>query len=298
MSKVIKLSPEGLRKLQLTTLEMIVEVDRICRKHHIQYSLDGGTLLGAVRHHGFIPWDDDADIIFTRHEYARFCRVCKKELDEERFFLQDYRTDPEYRWGYAKLRRKGTEFIRSGQEHMRYRTGIYIDVFVVDHVPDQDLARKLYYGICFCLRKILYAELGMETADQGWLRGLYRILYRIPKNTCFCIRNRLAAACNRYDTDLVSHLLYPYPARACKYGVPAHCFQKYIEMEFEGMQFSIFEEYDEYLSLLYGDYMQYPPIEEQVGHTDASKIEFLEITLEEIQERYRKENVTSSVLAE
>ena len=118
MSEKVILSPEDLRTLQLLELEMLVEVDRICRKYGIEYSLDGGTLLGAVRHKGFIPWDDDADVIFTRHEYVRFCRACKKELDTERFFLQDYRTDPNYRWGYAKLRRKGTEFVRLGQEHM------------------------------------------------------------------------------------------------------------------------------------------------------------------------------------
>ena len=70
MSKKVELSSEDLRTLQLIELEMIVEVDRICRNNGIQYSLDGGTLLGAARHKGFIPWDDDADVIFTRHEYA------------------------------------------------------------------------------------------------------------------------------------------------------------------------------------------------------------------------------------
>ena len=72
MNTIVKLSDEQHRNLQLNELELIVEVDRICRKYNIDYSLDGGTLLGAVRHKGFVPWDEDADVIFTRHEYAKF----------------------------------------------------------------------------------------------------------------------------------------------------------------------------------------------------------------------------------
>ena len=76
MNTIVKLSDEQHRNLQLNELELIVEVDRICRKYNINYSLDGGTLLGAVRHKGFVPWDEDADVIFTRHEYAKFYRAC------------------------------------------------------------------------------------------------------------------------------------------------------------------------------------------------------------------------------
>lgn len=288
MSEMVILSSEELRTLQLIELEMVVEVDRICRKYGIEYSLDGGTLLGAVRHKGFIPWDDDADVIFTRHEYAKFCRACKKELDTERFFLQDYRTDENYRWGFAKLRRKGTEYIRWGQEHMKYRTGVYIDVFVVDHVPDGYLTRRLYYGANFCIRKVLYSELGMVAAGNAGMRMLYRILYKLPKNTMFHLRNCLAARCNRKKTELVSHLLYQYPSEESKYGMPAECFEHYRDMEFEGMQFRTFVDYDRYLTVLYGDYMTPPPVEKRHHEAgEASKISLIDITLEEIWERKR-----------
>lgn len=289
MSKKVSLSPKELRNLQLIELEMLVEVDRICRKYKIEYSLDGGTLLGAVRHKGFIPWDDDADVIFSRHEYARFYKICRKELDTERFFLQDYRTDENYRWGYAKLRRKGTELIRCGQEHMRYRTGVYIDIFVVDHVPDGWMSRRLYYGANFCIRKILYSELGMKAAESAWMRMFYRILYKLPKNSMFHIRNCLAARCNRKETELVSHLLYQYPSRETKYGMPAKCFMHYCDMEFEGMQFRAFEDYDRYLTLLYHDYMTLPPVEKRNHEAGAaSAISLIDVTVEEIWERKRK----------
>lgn len=285
MSEKVVLSAEDLRKLQLIELEMIVEVDRICRNNGIQYSLDGGTLLGAARHKGFIPWDDDADIIFTRHEYAKFCRACNKELDRGRFFLQEYRTDENYRWGYAKIRRKGTEFIRLGQEHMRYKTGVCIDVFVVDHVPDMALARRLYYGVNFFIRKVMYSELGQYAADSGWQRGVYRLLYKIPRDPMFQLRNCLAARCNRKKTELVSHLLYQYPSKETKYGMPAECFEQYCDMEFEGMQLRGFVDYDRYLTLLYHDYMTLPPEEKRRGPGEASCVKLIDITLEEIQKR-------------
>ncbi len=293
MGEAIELSPEENRQLQLNELEMIVEVDRICRKNHIKYSLDGGTLLGAIRHKGFIPWDDDADVIFTRHEYAKFYRACKKDLKKDEFFLQEYRTDPHYRWGYAKLRHKGTEYVRSGQEHMKYRTGVCIDLFVVDNVPDGIVPRKIYYWINYCIRKILYSEIGMVNAQTPALRRWYGILNKIPRNCAFRLRNVLAAACNRHPTELVSHLLYQYPAR-CKYGMPAVCFDEYIDVEFEGMKFLGLKEYDLYLTTHYGEYMTLPPEEDRHGFNNASKIRLSKISLEEIQERYQKENVILS----
>ncbi len=290
MGEKIKLSKKYLRNLQLIELEMIVEVDRICRKNHIKYTLDGGTMLGAVRHKGFIPWDDDADIVFTRHEYAKFYRACKKDLDTERFFLQEYRTDPYYRWGYAKLRRIGTEFIRAGQEHMRYRTGVCIDLFPVDNVPDQYFLRRIYYGINYFIRKSLYAELGMKAAGSAPLRMWYRLLYLIPRDSLFKVRNVMAAFCNRKKTRLVTHTMYPNPGPECKYGMPSESYDDYIEMEFEGMMFKVSADYDRFLRLSYGDYMEFPPVDKRVGPGEASCVRLIDITLEEIQQRYHREN--------
>ena len=274
--KKVELSDKDLRKLQINLLEMLIEIDRICRKYDIKYSLDGGTLLGAIRHKGFIPWDDDVDIIMRREEYQKFYKACKLEIDKKRFFLQEYRTDEGYRWGYEKMRRKGTEFIRLGQEHLKNRTGIFVDIFVVDNVPDQWLMRRLHYGACFVIRKLLYAELGMKNEKSVLARMVYGWCFRkVPRDAVFEWRNRIAQKCNRRRTELVAHMTYPYPKRT-KFGMPAICFDEMIDIEFEGYKFQCFKEYDTYLSLLYGNYMEFPPKEKQVAHLDVSSIQLLE----------------------
>ena len=126
---MIELNEEQLRKLRSIQMEMLLEVKRICEKHGIKYSLIGGSLLGAVRHQGYIPWDDDADIGMLRKDYEKFRKVCKKELDPERFYFQDDRNTEGYRWGYGKLRKKNTLFLREHQEYLDFGQEIFIDIF-------------------------------------------------------------------------------------------------------------------------------------------------------------------------
>ena len=139
---MINLEGAVLRQLQLVELEMLIEVDRICRKCNLRYNIIGGTLLGAVRHGGFIPWDDDADLVMFRDDYEKFREACKEELDKDRFYFQDMETTAGYRWGYGKLRRKKTVFVREHQEHMPYEQGVFIDIMPLDNVPDSYLGRK------------------------------------------------------------------------------------------------------------------------------------------------------------
>lgn len=119
------LTEQELKQLQSIELELLIEFNRICRKYNIIYSIDGGTLLGAVRHGGFIPWDDDADVIMVRSEYEKFRSVVKKELRQNKYYFQDMDTTPGYRWGYGKLRRKDSSFVRLNQEHMPYEQGVF-----------------------------------------------------------------------------------------------------------------------------------------------------------------------------
>lgn len=286
------LQGDELRRFQLTLLELIKEVDRICRKNGIEYSLDGGTLLGAVRHGGFIPWDDDADIVFYRPEYRKFFKACKKDLNTERFFLQEYRTDPEYPWGYAKLRLNGTEFIQPGQEHLNFHKGIYIDLFIYDQVPDNPITRRLHYGVCTAIRKCQYSAVGKLHADTELKRKWYGALDKVPKGLLFATLNYMALKTNGESltrdkmsrrkrvsaptkrTELVRHMTYPYQRKVAKYGLPRVAFDGYEDCEFEGEKLRRMVNYDPYMKVLYGDYMIIPPKEKQVGHLEVGRIKY------------------------
>ena len=119
---------------QFLQLDMMVEFDRVCKQEGIHYVICCGTLLGAVRHKGYIPWDDDADIAMLREEYEKFKKIAYK-LDQSICFFRDHSTDPEYRWGCGKLRKTGTRYVRLGQEHVHCKTGVYVDIFPVDDIP-------------------------------------------------------------------------------------------------------------------------------------------------------------------
>ena len=171
---------ELLRKLQLSELDMLVELDKLCRENNIKYIIDAGTLLGAVRHGGFIPWDDDIDIRMLREDYDKFCEVCKIQLDEK-FFLQTYKTDPGYRWGYARILKNGTEYRRANHDEIKSRNGIFIDVFPNDNLPESGLGNKLCTSLSWLCRKALYSEVGRNQAQKPINRVGFRILDLFPK---------------------------------------------------------------------------------------------------------------------
>lgn len=160
---------------------MLQEVDRICRKCNIHYNIIAGTLLGAVRHGGFIPWDDDADVALLRPQYEKFRKACETELDTSKFYFQDHRNTSGYRWGYGKLRRKDTLFLREHQEHMPYEQGVFIDVFPLDYVPNSYPLRCLHNFKCFIYRKFFWSEVGRIADKSARMRLLYSLMSIVPE---------------------------------------------------------------------------------------------------------------------
>ncbi len=261
---MIALSDELLRKVQLTQLEMLVEVDKICRKCGIRYNIIAGTLLGAVRHGGYIPWDDDADVAMLRPEYEKFRTACRTELDTDRFYFQDHRNTKGYRWGYGKLRRKHTVFLREGQEHMPYEQGIFIDIFPLDGVPDNLFLRSMKNLECFCVRKILWSRVGRYSEKNFWKRAIYQILDRIPEKRVFQYYEKMIRRAGKRKTKMVRILMFPTPNRM--YGYYRAWYEHSAEIVFEGVKFWGIKNYNSYLTFKFGDYKQLPPPEKRKTH--------------------------------
>ncbi len=261
---MIYLDNESIRKLQLTELEILIEIDRICKKNHIHYSLTGGTLLGAVRHGGFIPWDDDADISMLRSEYRKFQEACRKDLDTNRFYFQDIENTEGYRWGYGKMRRKDSVFLRENQEDMPYEQGIFVDIFPRDGVPDGVLGQKVHAFLCFLVRKTMWSAVGRKTSKKKIQRRVYQQLYQLSSNNMPHIYKKLVKFSNKKRTRYVRALTFPLP-NGLK-GYEREWYRKYTEIEFEGHVFQVESSYKKWLEQEFGDYMQLPPSEKRKIH--------------------------------
>ena len=194
---MLELTKKQLRQLQFVQLELLMEVDRICKKCGIKYNIIAGTLLGAIRHGGYIPWDDDADVAFLRPEYEKFRKACKNELDRTKFYFQDHRNTKGYRWGYGKLRRKNTLFLREHQEHMPYQQGVFIDIFPLDGVPDNYFLRSIKNFECFCVRKLLWSKVGKSADSNFWICQIYKLLDRIPEHIIIRYYNNMIRNANQ-----------------------------------------------------------------------------------------------------
>lgn len=263
-SSLYKLTDDELKKVQDIQKELINEVKRICEKCGIHFCMVGGTMLGAIRHKGYIPWDDDAYIGFLRTEYEKFRKACRTELNHKKYYMQDLRDTPGYRWGYGKLRRKNTEFVRLNQEFVPYEQGISIDLMPFDNVPDHWLSKRIHFFRCFLYRKIFWSEVGSRSEENFWKKMIYKIMRCLPMKMVIKRYQRfIDSGCGK-KTKLVRILTFPTPKGV--YGYERKWYTSLSLYQFGDMQLPGAKDYDAYLRVKYGDYMKLPPAEKRKVH--------------------------------
>lgn len=265
----IELNNEQLGKLQNEMLSLLIEVDRICKKYDIKYFLSYGTLIGAIRHKGFIPWDDDIDIEMLREDYERFCKACERELINSPFFLQNQHTDKNYNWVFGKLKLHNTSFVRSGQEHLKQKDGIYIDIFPLDAISPIKFKQRISMFICKLCRKILWAPVGKRIAGNIFLKSIYSALSLLPRILIMQVFDFFAKSDYKKNTQFLASHNY-----MSGYIFNREWYDETISVEFEGHTFCAPKKYDDILTSIYGEYMKMPPLEKQKGHSYASYIKF------------------------
>ena len=254
-----KLSKSDLGKIHTRMLHILDEVIIILNRNNIEYWLDGGTLLGAVRHNGFIPWDDDIDIGMERKDYNKFIKIAKKELPSD-LFLQTKETDPFYKNEYAKIRDNNSKIIESVEESdVKYHQGIFLDIFPFDSVKERKISTYNFL-------KHLFIRIQNVNKQQ---KIAYRIINSIGSILFLFfnksnLRNKIRD--NFRSSEDGDFIVYAYEVPFTKF---IHHRDIYPLKEIEYCNRKCFtpSNYDAYLTFAYNDYMTIPKESDRFTHS-------------------------------
>lgn len=249
-----------IRTLQQKIIGNLEAIDRVCREHHLRYYLWAGTMLGAVRHKGFIPWDDDMDICMPRPDYEQLVAHWQEWLPEP-YELISAETDPTYPYPFGKIEDASTTVLE--RPDFKFLEGVYIDIFPIDGAPADERERRRHFRKYKFWRHLLFLR-GRDPFKHGrgprsWFPWLLHRLFSLKD-----LQQRVKKLMTKYDYDASDYVVdYDDGLRGVLkkdiLGTP----QAY---EFDGHQFLGVEHFDAYLTAKYGDYMQLPPKEKQIQH--------------------------------
>ncbi len=254
------------RALQLEELSVLDELDRICKKHGLRYFLTAGTLLGAVRHRGFIPWDDDIDVAMPRGDYDRLAKICESELSEG-FFYQSEKTERLHTFFFAKIRKDGTEVTEHLLECVDIHNGCYVDIFPLDKCPATPVFAKLYFKTIQMLNCAIISKVSRDFKDEykPFARFVYKCIRLLPFSCLRGLRHfvrwfySVFSSGKRWCTVAGSH---GYPRETY---LP-EWFSDEVMLEFEGKEYPAPSGFRKLLTNMYGDYMTPPAEGDRGGH--------------------------------
>ena len=261
-----------LRQLQLTMLETLRVFDDFCRKHDIKYSLYAGSLLGAVRHKGFIPWDDDLDVCMARSEYDRFIALWEQEPPEG-YILQNKENTPAYWQSFSKIRKDHTTFLQEEREAGKYHTGVFLDVFPLDRIPNGELSRLVYKWHCMKYQ-LLTREFVPPKGNAIVRMGSAVILACVPKRCREKVRQNTLKKITRYNDQHDMEIAAIETMASLRKPFAPDMLDSYVDLPFEDGQYMCFAGWDDHLRRKFGDYMQLPPEAERAWRHHPIIIDF------------------------
>lgn len=260
----MEVTMETIKKLQQIELKMLEMFVHICEEEDLQYYLLGGTLLGAVRHKGFIPWDDDIDVGMPRGDYERFLLCAPKYLPEP-YFLQTYKTDKEYPFPYAKIRKTNTVYKETALSNLKMNHGVWIDIFPLDFYS----IFPFWFSVKFrLLEKRTHCRFVMKTTLKQKFYQLLSYIYCPSWHKSVERRDELM----RSDWKNIALAANFCGAWGSKEVVPTEWYDDGATLEFEHLLVKGPAQYHKWLTQVYGDYMKLPPIEKRMVRHNPAEI--------------------------
>ena len=269
----MEMNANVIKNVQCYELDILQKIDEICKHHNLEYWGIGGTALGAVRHQGFVPWDDDIDIGMTRKDYEVFLSVVQQELPAG-YHVQNFDTEHNSPFYFTKIRKDNTKFVEYYLRDYKMHHGIFVDIFPFDNIPDNPTIRKIHFKVSrflyqLYLCKSLSTVCSSRFEQQGKHAKTYKhyvrkfvhyLLYPVPKKWLFYMLDYCVQLFNSKETNRMGHIVRRrlsvardvlYPIRMLKFG--------------EG-HMPVPNDYDTYLKRQFGDYMAMPPKDRRYGH--------------------------------
>lgn len=253
---------DELKKIQL---DVLLHLDAFCKENNIQYFLCGGTLIGAIRHNGFIPWDDDIDVMMTRENYDKFAKLYSiKDKSEYKYFSCDI--DKNYPYTFAKLSNENT--MMKEYSNCEYDMGVNIDIFPVEYVSDNKKEQQKVVDNCQRYINMMNLKRVKISSTRNLVKNIVLLLSQfclsfISTSKLVHLVDNIAKKSSLTRTNTMAVLVWGYKMRELQ---PASNLESQIMHKFEDLEFPIPIGYDDYLRRLYGDYMQLPPADKQVTH--------------------------------
>lgn len=255
-------------EIQKALLKILEKFDKICKKYGFVYSLAYGTLLGAVRHKGFIPWDDDVDVMMPRSQYLGLINVIDEELRDSPYRFLSLHTNNEYFAPLAKISDNRTIIIQDYGHIEKPQYGLNIDIFIVDEVPSNNIKSDKFFRVANLYRNAWRLSCRKINArSRNLFYALINIVISIPFRIIgyrFFLKIYDSYCSKYYLSGSGFFGVVMFGEGESKEKFPKYYFNKISEIQFEGKNYKVIENYHDYLTNMYGDYLKLPPIEAQI----------------------------------